>query len=53
MVVSIETADGPLRMIGSPIRIDGARPEYRAPPRLHEHTAELLGRATRESGQAS
>ena len=25
MVVSVDTADGPLRMIGNPIRIDGAR----------------------------
>jgi crotonobetainyl-CoA:carnitine CoA-transferase CaiB-like acyl-CoA transferase len=45
MVVSIETADGPLRVIGSPIRCAGARPEYRAPPRLHEDTEELVGRS--------
>jgi crotonobetainyl-CoA:carnitine CoA-transferase CaiB-like acyl-CoA transferase len=43
MVVSIETADGPLRVIGSPIRFDGTRPEYHEPPRLHEHTEEILG----------
>jgi crotonobetainyl-CoA:carnitine CoA-transferase CaiB-like acyl-CoA transferase len=42
MVVSVDTAGGPLRMIGSPIRFNDARPEYRAPPRLHEHTADLL-----------
>jgi crotonobetainyl-CoA:carnitine CoA-transferase CaiB-like acyl-CoA transferase len=41
MVVSVDTADGPLQMIGSPIRFNDARPEYRAPPRLHEHTADL------------
>jgi crotonobetainyl-CoA:carnitine CoA-transferase CaiB-like acyl-CoA transferase len=41
MVVSVDTADGPLQMIGSPIRFSDAQPEYRAPPRLHEHTAEL------------
>jgi CoA:oxalate CoA-transferase len=41
MVVSVDTDDGPLRLIGSPIRLDDAQPEYRAPPRLHEHTAEL------------
>jgi Uma2 family endonuclease len=44
MVVSIETAGGPLRVIGSPMRFDDARPEYRAPPHLHEHTHDLLGR---------
>jgi len=42
MVVSVETAAGPLRMIGSPIRCGDARPEYHPPPRLHEHTDELL-----------
>jgi crotonobetainyl-CoA:carnitine CoA-transferase CaiB-like acyl-CoA transferase len=41
MVVSVDTAEGPLQMIGSPIRFDDAQPEYRAPPRLHEHTADL------------
>jgi CoA:oxalate CoA-transferase len=43
MVVSVDTADGPLRMVGNPIRCVGARQEYRIPPRLHEHTDELLG----------
>lgn len=42
MVVSVDTADGPLRMVGNPIRTDGARPAYRVPPRLHEHTEEVL-----------
>ncbi len=42
MVVSIDTAEGPLRMIGNPIRIEGARTEYRPPPRLHEHTSDLI-----------
>ncbi|HWC39836.1 MAG TPA: CoA transferase, partial [Acidimicrobiales bacterium] len=32
MVASVETADGPLRMIASPIRFSDASPEYRAPP---------------------
>jgi crotonobetainyl-CoA:carnitine CoA-transferase CaiB-like acyl-CoA transferase len=41
MVVSVDTDDGPLQMIGSPIRFDDAQPEFRAPPRLHEHTADL------------
>jgi crotonobetainyl-CoA:carnitine CoA-transferase CaiB-like acyl-CoA transferase len=40
-VVSVDTGDGPLRLIGSPIRLDDAQPEYRAPPLLHEHTSEL------------
>ena len=43
MVVSVETDDGPLRMVGSPIHFDDAGPEYRPPPRLHEHTEEILG----------
>jgi crotonobetainyl-CoA:carnitine CoA-transferase CaiB-like acyl-CoA transferase len=48
MVVSVETAAGPLRMVGSPIRFtdasdaSDATPEYRAPPRLHEHSADIL-----------
>jgi hypothetical protein len=46
MVVSVETAEGPLHMIGNPIRIDGARGEYGTPPRLHEHTAEILAGAS-------
>jgi CoA:oxalate CoA-transferase len=50
MVVSVETDDGPLRMVGSPIHLDDARPEYRLPPRLHEHTEEILG--TTPKGEA-
>ena len=42
MVVSVDTPDGPLRLVGNPIRIDGADAPDRPPPRLHEHTAELL-----------
>jgi CoA:oxalate CoA-transferase len=49
MVVSVDTADGPLRMVGNPIRIEGVRREYRVPPRLHEHTEEVVG----ERDQAS
>jgi crotonobetainyl-CoA:carnitine CoA-transferase CaiB-like acyl-CoA transferase len=45
MVVSIDTDDGPLRMVASPIRIIDAPTEYRPPPRLHEHTDELLRRS--------
>jgi crotonobetainyl-CoA:carnitine CoA-transferase CaiB-like acyl-CoA transferase len=44
MVVSVDTDDGPLRMVGNPIRIAGIEREYGAPPRLHEHTDEVLRR---------
>jgi crotonobetainyl-CoA:carnitine CoA-transferase CaiB-like acyl-CoA transferase len=43
MVVSVDTADGPLNMVGNPIRCTDARQEYRPPPRIHEHTGEVLG----------
>ncbi len=46
MVVSVETTDGPLHMVGSPIRFSDASTDYRPPPRLHEHTAELLARTS-------
>jgi crotonobetainyl-CoA:carnitine CoA-transferase CaiB-like acyl-CoA transferase len=42
MVVSIPTDDGPLRLVGSPIRTEEAV-DFRPPPRLHEHTEDLLG----------
>ncbi|HEY3764062.1 MAG TPA: CoA transferase [Gaiellales bacterium] len=47
---TVETVEhpsaGPLRMIGSPMQIDGERlPAYRPPPRLGEHTAEVLADA--------
>jgi len=44
MVVEVDTAGGTLRMVGNPIRCTGARQDYRPPPRLHEHTGEVLGR---------
>jgi crotonobetainyl-CoA:carnitine CoA-transferase CaiB-like acyl-CoA transferase len=43
MVVSIESEDGPLRMVGNPIRCSGSHQTYHLPPRLHEHTEEVLG----------
>ena len=43
-VVTIPTDGGPLRMVGNPIRVDGVD-DYRPPPRLHEHTEEILGEA--------
>jgi crotonobetainyl-CoA:carnitine CoA-transferase CaiB-like acyl-CoA transferase len=45
MVVSVDTDAGPLRMVGNPIRIEGGG-EFTAPPRLHEHTSQLLGDGT-------
>jgi crotonobetainyl-CoA:carnitine CoA-transferase CaiB-like acyl-CoA transferase len=42
MVVEIATDEGPLRLVRSPIHTDTALTGYRAPPRLHEHTQELL-----------
>jgi crotonobetainyl-CoA:carnitine CoA-transferase CaiB-like acyl-CoA transferase len=41
MVVTVDTSDGPLRMIASPIRFGDSETEYQAPPRLHEHTDEV------------
>jgi crotonobetainyl-CoA:carnitine CoA-transferase CaiB-like acyl-CoA transferase len=43
MVVEIPTDDGPLRLVRSPIHTETALSDYRPPPRLHEHTTELLG----------
>ncbi|HTR68894.1 MAG TPA: CoA transferase, partial [Mycobacteriales bacterium] len=42
MVVSVPTDDGPLYLLANPIRGDGMASQYRPPPRLHEHTADLL-----------
>ncbi|HEY6471768.1 MAG TPA: CoA transferase, partial [Acidimicrobiales bacterium] len=47
---TVETVDhptaGPLRMIGSPMQVDGRRLQARRPPpRLGEHTAEVLAEA--------
>jgi crotonobetainyl-CoA:carnitine CoA-transferase CaiB-like acyl-CoA transferase len=43
MVVSVPTDDGPLYLLGNPIRFDGQPTEYRPPPMLHQHTTDLLG----------
>jgi crotonobetainyl-CoA:carnitine CoA-transferase CaiB-like acyl-CoA transferase len=43
LVVAIDTDAGPLRLVGSPVRFSGTTPEYRPPPRLHEHTSDVLG----------
>ncbi len=42
MIVAVQTPEGALQMIASPMRFDGSRGTYAAPPRLHEHTNELL-----------
>jgi crotonobetainyl-CoA:carnitine CoA-transferase CaiB-like acyl-CoA transferase len=42
MVVSIETAEGPLRVLANPIRFSNSDTEYEPPPRLHEHTDDVL-----------
>jgi crotonobetainyl-CoA:carnitine CoA-transferase CaiB-like acyl-CoA transferase len=52
MVVSVDTPAGPLRMVGNPIRCTDAPPELGLPPRLHEHTDEVLGTEQRRD-QAS
>ncbi|MFZ0664274.1 MAG: CoA transferase [Acidimicrobiales bacterium] len=41
MIVSVETPAGALRMIGNPIHTD-VLSAYTEPPRLHEHTGEVL-----------
>ena len=41
MVVDIDTAEGPLRVLASPIRFSDTDAEYKAPPRLHEHTDDV------------
>jgi crotonobetainyl-CoA:carnitine CoA-transferase CaiB-like acyl-CoA transferase len=43
MVATMETDAGPLRVLGNPVRFDGERGAYQPPPRLHEHTDDLLG----------
>jgi CoA:oxalate CoA-transferase len=43
MVITVDTPAGPLRMVGNPIRCVEVAQEHRPPPRLHEHTDEVLG----------
>jgi crotonobetainyl-CoA:carnitine CoA-transferase CaiB-like acyl-CoA transferase len=43
LVSTVETPDGPLRLVGSPYLVDGQRlPVRRPPPSLGEHTAEIV-----------
>ena len=53
MVVSVDTEEGPLHLVASPMRFDGHAAEYGPPPRLHEHTGELVERPDEEPDQAS
>jgi CoA:oxalate CoA-transferase len=41
-VTAVDTPAGPLRMVGNPIRCADAPPVHRPPPRLHEHTGEVV-----------
>lgn len=43
LVTEVEGAMGPVRLVGSPLRLDGERPAVRrAPPVFGEHTGEVL-----------
>ena len=42
MVVSLETAEGPIRTLGTPIKIDGFQPKHERPPLLGEDNDSLL-----------
>jgi crotonobetainyl-CoA:carnitine CoA-transferase CaiB-like acyl-CoA transferase len=52
MVMTVDTPAGPLRLVGNPIRCTDGPQEFRRPPRLHEHTGEVLG-PTQRRDQAS
>jgi crotonobetainyl-CoA:carnitine CoA-transferase CaiB-like acyl-CoA transferase len=42
LLATLDTGEGPLRLLKSPIRFDGERGELRPPPRLHENTDEIV-----------
>jgi crotonobetainyl-CoA:carnitine CoA-transferase CaiB-like acyl-CoA transferase len=42
MVAVIPTPDGPLRVLGSPIKFIGQQASYSPPPMLGEHNSEIL-----------
>ena len=46
MIAVIPTPDGALRVVGNPIKMSDHRPHYGLPPRLGEHTHEILGTPT-------
>jgi CoA:oxalate CoA-transferase len=41
MVITVNTPHGPLRMVGNPIKLQGATNLYAPPPLLGEHSAEI------------
>ena len=49
MVLELPTEDGPIRVVGNPVKIDGAESRNGAPPLLDAH-ASLLGTATTARG---
>ncbi len=54
LVVELDTADGPLRLVRSPILVDGQRLPVRRPPAaLGEDTAEVLARLPRRPDEGS
>jgi CoA:oxalate CoA-transferase len=42
MVVTVPTREGALRLVGSPIRVEGGHNVFGPPPRLGEHTGEFV-----------
>ena len=42
MIAIIPTPDGPLRVLGSPIKFIGQETTYSLPPMLGEHNSEIL-----------
>ncbi len=42
MIATINTPDGDIRVVGSPIKFTGYNTSYLAPPLLGEHNEELL-----------
>ena len=57
LIQSVDHPAGPVRVVGSPLRLDGVRPQvHRAPPLLGQHTTEVLralGLSDDQIGQVS
>lgn len=57
LIQTVDHPSGPVRVVGSPMRLDGARPRvHRAPPLLGQHTTEVLrslGLSDDQIGQVS
>lgn len=47
LVASLETGAGPVRVITHPVLYDGERPAATLPPRLHEHTDDIIERSSK------